>query len=257
MKPFKNINKSNKGLIVLFLAISCFFLNIEKTKGQAAIIALLVGDKVATEEFNLSMELGFNLARYSNVDNFERGKLGINFGIAGNWKFHKNWILSPSIYFLANRKFKVTKYSVDSGDNTLDGYYANRDADISINYIDVPIFLSYQTNNEKYRFGIAPQVSFLQKSSIIVNGDHGDFTENFNKNIEHIDYGIAGGITYVLGQAMQGKGIHVHLRYYYGLTNVFQDSFSPNDNRSSSLSLHFSLPFITEELANKNLEKFE
>ena len=65
------INKYVFSLILLLMTSN--FVN-----GQAAILALIFGDKVASENFNLSMEIGGNFTRYSNLDNFDRTRLGLS-----------------------------------------------------------------------------------------------------------------------------------------------------------------------------------
>ena len=70
---------------------------------QAALFAILFGDKVASGKFNISLELGGAFPNYSNISNTDLSKLGINFGIGGNLKLSENWFLSPNIYFLAKR----------------------------------------------------------------------------------------------------------------------------------------------------------
>ncbi|PQJ21642.1 hypothetical protein [Tenacibaculum sp. SG-28] len=79
------------GILFLFAAPSL-------VQGQAAILALIFGDKVASEKFNLSMEIGGNFNHYSSLDNYDRTKLGINFGIAGNVKVSERFYISPAIF---------------------------------------------------------------------------------------------------------------------------------------------------------------
>ncbi len=235
---------------LLFIAAFC---SIQKASGQAAIIALLVGDKVASENFNLSMELGGNFSQFSNLQNTKGRPLAINFGIAGNLLLSKNWFLSPTIYFLSRRKLDLSSLSLNSGNLNLDKEFMDKPAQIKVGYIDIPIFLFFQTNSKKFRFGMAPQVSFLVGSEAVITGDQGDFKQNFESFTNDMDYGLLGDFAYILGKAHQGKGIHLHLRYYYGLADVFTSDFSSDDNLASYFSFHISLPFITDELAAKNL----
>ncbi|MBB6463546.1 porin family protein [Flammeovirga kamogawensis] len=243
---------------VLFVITFClsFFVN-QQSYGQAAILALLFGDKVASENFNLSLELGSTYMGYSNLDNSKSSKLGINFGIGGNIKVADNWFISPNIYFLARRNAQFSSLSLDSGNPSLDANFQDVNASIDLNYIDIPIFFSYQTNNKKFRYSIGPQVSFLNSSKATYKGAEGDFVQSINSSTGNIDYGAVADFGYILGKAHKGKGIHLHLRYYYGMTDVFTDEISANDNRNSFLSLHLSLPFITDELAKKNLDELD
>ena len=225
----------------------------QKSYGQAAIVALIFGDKVATENFNISLELGGNFCSISNITHLKR-KYGLNFGIAGNIKLSNNWFLSPTAYFVSKRTFDLDSYSLETGNISIDDQFKDKSATFLLNYIDVPILLCYQTNNNKYRFGIAPQISFLTSSYITLHGDQGEFVEDYKDNTNSIDYGIMANIGYSLGEARKGKGVFVQLRYYQGLADVFTDALSTSNNNASYFAVHLSLPFVTDEIANKKLK---
>lgn len=235
------------------LLLTALLLASTTLQAQAAIFALLFGDKVASEKFNISLEIGGTLPSYSNIDS--ESNMGINFGIGGNLKLSENWFLSPNIYFLAKRNLKLDEFSLNTGNSVLDAQFTDVPLDVSINYIDVPIFISYQTNNKKYRFSLAPQVSFRQKAEGEFKNDEGEFSKSVSSYTSKTDYGLMADFGYILGKAHDGKGIHIHLRYYFGFTDVLEDQLSTSDNRSNYLSLHLSFPFLTDELAAKNLEE--
>ena len=94
----------------------------------------------------------------------------------------------------------------------------------------------------------------LKKSDIEVSGDYGSFKQDYKSETNNIDYGLMASIGYSLGQARKGKGVYLQLRYYQGFTDVFKDAFSTKVNRGSYFSFHVSLPFITDELAKKNID---
>ncbi|WP_034062471.1 porin family protein [Lacinutrix jangbogonensis] len=238
----------------LALLITLFF-SVQTLTAQAAIFALLFGDKVASENFNISLEIGGAFSSYSDLDFNDNGKFGLNFGIGGNVKLSENWFVSPNIYFLAQRNTTFNNFSLATGDAGLDAQFSNTTAEIELNYIDIPILVTYQTNNKKYRFSLAPQVSLLQKSRAVYANEKGEFKQNVADYMEDVDYGMVVDFGYVLGKAHKGKGVYLHARYYYGFNNVFKDIVSTSTNRNSYFSLHLTLPFITDELANKNLEE--
>lgn len=238
------------------LLFGIFVLLFTKTHSQAALFALLFGDKVASEKFNVSLEVGGTFHGYSDFDNGERDKLGINFGIGGNLKLSENWFFTPNIYFLSKRNFKMDSFSLSTDNPILNSQFANVPTTVTLNYIDVLALMSYQTNNKKYRFGLGPQISFLQKSRANFESPEGSFSQNFDGYTRETDYGIMADVAYVLGKAHKGKGIILHLRYYFGLADVLNDQINTGDNKSGFLSFHLSLPFITDELAQKNLEEY-
>ena len=86
--------------LLLFLLTSAV-----QMSGQAAIIALIFGDKVASEQFNISLELGGNFSYFSEMEDISQFKYGLNFGIAGNVQLNESWYLIPSAFFLSKRTF--------------------------------------------------------------------------------------------------------------------------------------------------------
>ncbi len=223
------------------------------SNAQAAIIALLFGDKVASEKFNISMELGGNFSQFSNVSDVDEFNLDLNFGIAGNIMLSKHWFVSPGAYFISRRKFGFDNYSLSTGNTALDAQYVNRKADFFMDFIDVPVLVYYQPSNIKWRFGLGPQVSFLKNSRITVEGDEGDFVQDYSDNVNNTDYGVIGSIGYSIGEARKGKGLYLQARYYQGFSDMLLEADGTNLN--SYFSIHVSLPFITDELAEKNLKK--
>ncbi len=236
-----------------FLFTLCIVMLSISLHAQAALFAILFGDKVASEKFNISLELGGTFPNYSNISNTDRSNLGVNFGIGGNLKLSENWFLSPNAYFLAKRNLQLKAFSLDTSNPELNAQFVDVPTEVTLSYIDIPIFIHYQTNNKKYRFGIAPQISFLQKSRGVFSNSSGDFTQNFDGYTRDIDYGMMASFGYILGKAHKGKGVHLYLRYYHGFTDILNDAVSTQNNRSNYFSLQLSLPFITDELAEKNL----
>jgi hypothetical protein len=243
-----------KKITFLLTLLISLFGTIQQAHAQSAIIALIFGDKVASEKFNLSMELGVNFSQFSNLSNTEQYKSGLNFGIAGNIMLNENWFLSPTAYFISKRKLQLESFSLNSGNPDFDKDFVNKKADISLKYIDVPILLAYQTTNKKFRFGIAPQISFLTDSEIEIYGDSENLKRDYKYETNSIDYGVMFNIGYSLGEARKGKGIYLQLRYYHGFSDVFKDGLSLDMNRGSYFAIHISLPFITDELAEKNIK---
>jgi len=238
------------GLLIFILHLSFT----QQIKGQAAIVALIFGDQVASEKFNISMEAGGVFANYSNMPDTKRSRMGINFGIGANLQLSQNWYFSPQIYFVATRNVRFKAYSLDTGTPGLDAEFMNVPATLDLRYNEIPILFSFQSNNKKFRYSLGPQFSFLRKANATFVGEEGEFKQDFKSYVNKVDYGPVADVCYILGKALKGRGIFVHARYYYGLADIFNDKFSADVNRMGYFSLHLSLPFITDELAAKNLE---
>ncbi len=215
-----------------------------KSNGQAAILALLFGDKVASENFNLSMEIGGNLTYYDDLDPYKRPKIGINFGIGSNIKVSEQFYISPALYFLGNRAIVLNGINLNSNNSELNAIYNNVNAELNLRYLDVPILFSFQNKSTKMRYSLGPQFSFLKNSDMKYMGEDGDLTTDFSPDMAARDFGVIADISYILRGLKNGKEAHIHARYYHGLTDVFNDTFSANNNRSSYFAVILSFPFI-------------
>ncbi len=69
-----------KTRVFLIIATLTFSIGVQKAYSQAAILAVIFGDKVASEEFNLSLELGWNFSTVSNFTTIKRTN-ATNFGL--------------------------------------------------------------------------------------------------------------------------------------------------------------------------------
>jgi hypothetical protein len=239
--------------LLLIITIFTFTMGVQKSFGQAAILALLFGDKVASEEFNLSLEFGWNYSTISNFNEIKRTH-ATNFGLGCNFKLSNHFYLSPTVFFLSKRKLNFKSYSLNTGNENIDNEFMNKAGNANLSYIDVPVILWYEIN--KVRLGLGPQVSFLTNSNLVFSGDEGDFTQDITSNTSNIDYGILSSIGYELGKARKGKGIFIQARYYQGFADIYNDEISTALNKGSYFSVHISLPFITDALAKKNLEAY-
>ncbi len=238
--------------LLTIIAALTMTIGVQKTYGQAAILALIFGDKVASEEFNLSLELGFNFSTVSDFDEDLKRTNATNFGIAGNFKLSEKFYFSPTVFFLSKRAFKFSSYSLDTGNSNLDSEYMNASGTSNLSYIDVPLIMWYQM--DKIRVGLGPQVSFLTNSNLLFKGADGDFTQNIKSDTNNMDYGILASLSYELGKARKGKGIFIQARYYQGFADIYDNQISTGTNKGSYFSVHISLPFITDQLAEKNLQ---
>ena len=198
------------------------------------------------------MEIGVPFNNFTNIDN-SKSNSAVNFGIAGNVKLSDNWFVSPTVYFLSKRSLELTSATPNTADSDMNALFANTSAELKLNYTDIHLHLAYQPNNTNIRIGISPQVSFLGKATALYDGEIGKFEQDIEEFTNSTDYGVIGNLGYFLKAGHGGKGIHFNLRYYQGMTDVFKDELYTGSNESSYIALHVSLPFITDELAAKNL----
>ncbi|MGB0837670.1 MAG: outer membrane beta-barrel protein [Flavobacteriaceae bacterium] len=248
--------KLTQSIKILSLSLCLGFFT-SSALGQAAILALIFGDKVASEEFNISMEIGGAFNEYTNVSNSEFNKIALNFGIAANIKLSENWYLSPAVYFLAHRQVEKSSLSLMTDDSNLNSYFSDVPASINLKYTDIPLIASYQNNKGNMRIGAGVQFSFLRDASTSFTNDQGSFDQNYDSYMENWDYGPLVEYAYNFQKMRKGKGTLVRLRYIHGMNTIFNDNFVDSGVKNRSLVVMITLPFITDELAQKNLDKLK
>lgn len=222
---------------------------VTRVQSQAALLVLIFGDKAATEKFNFSIVGGLNMSGISNMPD-NHSVLGPNFGLGINMKLSKKWFLKPEFKPLNPRGFKGNS-SLLTG-TVVDGPFANVPTERALNYIDIPVLIHYQII-DNVLFGLGPQINFLRKAQEKFEGKNGaTYDQNIKDKLNSTDYGITAALTYQMITKRNGKGINVQLRYYQGLADVYKNVGS---NKNNTFSINFEFPFISDEIAKKNLEK--
>jgi hypothetical protein len=69
---------------------------------QAAILVLLFGDKVASENFYFSLKMGGNYSTLSGIDDASY-KLGLSFGLVATIKLSDKWYIVPEFSAISNK----------------------------------------------------------------------------------------------------------------------------------------------------------
>lgn len=236
----------------LFVTTALMGASATPSHGQAALLVLLFGDKVASENFFFSLKFGANFADVTGIDDTKM-KLGWNFGLLANIKLSDRFSLVPEFAPLSQKGAKNIPY-LPSGDPALDNLVAPPDdARMNLNYIDVPVIARYQVS-ERFALGTGPQFGFLTSSSndyskSLNDDDQLKYSQASQVSWNWFDVGWAFELMYSLGDARGGKGINVHARYTLGLLDIIKDNPS-SSVRNSVFQFFVSFPFI--ELAEEN-----
>jgi len=218
-----------------------------KANSQAAIFALLFGDKVASENFNVSLEAGIASSFTSGLEYEPQRSLGLQFGIGFNIKLNDKLTLSPGAYFLSHRSVFFNDAPVYQGEN-VQIVEEFSDAILTMKYIDVPVKFYYTFSNSPWSVGIAPQIGFHTGSSARYSFSN---NEVLSAEIDDAAEKIELGSQFFVARSFQlsGKKILIlGLRYYQGFTNALRDDFAyvNGDNRSNYFGLSASFPFIAD-----------
>jgi hypothetical protein len=235
--------------VILITVLSSFF--ITAGYGQAALLVLILGDKVATEKFHLSIDGALNLSSLQNPG-LGKNSLGVNFGLGTHLKLNDKWNLQTEFKPLSQKGAKSINPVVSipaeiQADNTR----------LKLNYIDVPLMIQYKIT-PKLSIAAGPQISFLtsasQNTEGTLNGSGVSIQRDIKSHFNKIDFSIPAELRYSLTLARKKTSTKVDVdafvRYSYGLTEIFIDP-SMGSARISNFQFGFSLPFIksAEELA--------
>ena len=228
-----------KGFLLTFLSL---FITMT-IHGQAALFILLFGDKVASEKFHMSLDIGAN---FSSLNGYDDGKslTGLYFGLGTHLKLSDNWYLAPEFKPVSTKGAGKVSNPIVLPDEYKD---SESESDIKLNYLEIPVLGQYRMDNGLY-FSAGPQISFRLSakqftSLTLPSGALVDVEQDLKDQFKSIDYSFPFEIGYALSQARGGKGVDIRLRYTHGLGEVFEESTGLSANHST-FQLFLSFPFI-------------
>lgn len=201
------------------------------------LISLIFGDKLNSEGLEFGLEGGFNWSNISGLEN-KRGLSSFNLGFYFDIRIKDPWYLYTGV--LVKSRFGADKLS----DNDLDFLEADiyqEEGDYSqvLNYFMVPALAKYKLKNHIY-FEAGPQFSLMHKGWIEfrsdVEGKDARIREYNKDMINRLDVGATAGLGYRL---LDGKGMTIGIKYYYGFIDVYKDKSGTKNN---SLFVKMNIP---------------
>jgi hypothetical protein len=233
-------SRISTSVFTIFLGIT-LTLTTTVCQAQAALFILIFGDKVATENFHLSLDAGVNA---STLPGIEQGNpvYGINFGLGSFIRMNDKWTLRPEFKPLSPKGAKDVK-NILPNEVTLN----DPKTDFVLNYIDVPLLLQYKISNSFFVAG-GPQISFLttsdQKTSgTTISGQQVEIKQDLRPHMNRQDFSVPLEIGYSLSKKRGGKGLDLKLRYNIGITEVFTNS-TLGSSTNNTFQFILSFPFI-------------
>jgi hypothetical protein len=226
---------------------SCSPLPLPSTaRSQAALLVLLFGEDVASENFYFSLRSGGNLSNLSGIDGTKNAP-GLNFGLMASIRLSERFYLVPEFMPLSPKGAKNIPFR-PTGNASLDLLMQPATSSaMQMNYIDIPVVAKYYATKE-LGLEVGPQISILTGATDVYRGkikedDDLTYENNVKSSLNTIDMGVVVGLTYSLWDARGGKGLFVHARYAYGLVDIVKDN--PGDAvKNSVMQFAVSFPFI-------------
>jgi hypothetical protein len=213
--------------------------------GQAGVLVLILGDKVATENFYLSIDGALNVSTLPGLDEYKT-IVGVNYGLGVHIRLNDKWFLKPEFKPLSRKgATKINPITSVSGDFTID------ETKIKMNYIDFPILVQYNITPKLY-VSAGPEISFVTDANQFVYGSQTDGLETtvkintksfFNKT--NFSFPVEAGYCFTLSTKKTSTKIRVNVfaRYEYGFMEIFKDPEVGSAN-ISLFQFGLSLPFI-------------
>ena len=204
-------------------------------------MALLFGDRVASEKFHLSLDLGANYSSLPGIKN-QQGVFGVYFGLGTNIKLNEKWALTPEFKPLSPRGARQVPPLNDYSLVLTDPQY-----EIALNFIDVPILLQYRPGT-KWLFSTGPQISFLTRANQLAegklpNGNSVSISESIKSSFHKVYFAVPLEVGYRLSSARKGKGLNVKMRYNIGVSDMISNT-SYGSSTGSTFQFFLSFPFI-------------
>jgi hypothetical protein len=241
--------KNRKVVKIALLSFILGGLLVTMSYGQAALLVLILGDKVATEKFHLSIDGSLSLSSLQNPV-LGKNSLGVNFGLGTHLKLGERWFLEADFKPLSQKGAKSVNPIVP-----IPSDIETSNTNLKLNYIDVPVLLQYKLGTKLF-IAVGPQISFLtsasQNSEGVSSGSSISTNQDTKSLFNNIDCSIAAELRYSLSIKRKGTKVDVDAfaRYSYGLTEIFKDS-AVGSAKTSNFQFGLSFPFIKspEELA--------
>jgi hypothetical protein len=209
--------------------------------GQAALLVLIFGDKIATEKFHLSIDAGINI---SSMPGLKTGKYntGLYFGLGTFIKINDKWALTPEFKPISTRGAKSVLPLRDYS-----AALTNINYDFVLNYIDVPVIAQYKLNKKVF-IGAGPQLSFLTSAKQVSTGtlplgSKVDIEEKMNENFKPVYFSVPLEIGYSLSDFRKGKGMDIKFRYNIGASEMINAN-KYGSTTGTTFQLFLSFPFV-------------
>lgn len=230
----------------LFGFLTVLLFSVVPANGQAALLVLIFGDKVATENFHFSLKLGVS---YSIIHGYEEGDnaFSLNFGLVNNIKLTDRLTLMPEFLPLSVRAVKNIPV-LTTGNPDLDRLLVEvESSDRRLHYIDIPVLLNYKIT-DRFSISAGPQLSILTQAmdtymsepveNVVLKSE-----VDIISSVKRFDIGAVIDLQYILVPPVGGKGINLFVRYGKGFVGIHKGTEGPRYT-SSMIQFGATFPFV-------------
>lgn len=227
------------------LVFAIFVLFLVNMANAQVLIGILFGDKLTSEKF----EMGFRIAEnFSNLTNTPDSKMrpGFAFGLYGIYKLNEKFDIQGDLFF----KYPAGAKGISpptTGDPNLDPLLLNAEGTTQLTYFALPIVIKYKFGNG-ISAGMGIQIGLLRSAknkymAEVFEPEDLIYKEKVKSQFHSWDFGLAFDVAYTL---QKKRGIHVHLKYYWGLADILKDD-TGGAVKNSAIQIAVGIPMGKKE----------
>ncbi len=202
------------------------------------LIMLLVGDKIASDDFVGGITGGINLTNVSNLEGAS-ARLSWSFGASLHWRLSDQWHFAPEVFFKAPGGTNGLN-GLWNAQPSIDTIIADRKEWLSTSYVAIPLLMKYRVGMFYVMAG--PQIGYLvaatdNASGITKDGAAIVVEKSAFGRINRWDVGAVVGAEVLLVPDYGINSIRLGVRYYQGLVDVVTTDDISSTNSGVSVSI--------------------
>lgn len=204
------------------------------------LIALLLGDKLDSDKFELGVRLAGNWQGLTGIEGSDT-HFRIGFGVYGTLKLSEKLSLQPELLFKDPRG--AAGLSPETfGQADLDPLLEDAAVTMKLTYLSLPILLKYSLTPQ-LSLGFGPQIGYLTSATNVYvaevfAADDLVFKDKIKSALSDFDLALGFNLEYKL---LKKNGIHIGLRYYLGLTDIYKNN-PGNPVKNSVFQINLGIP---------------
>ena len=194
---------------------------------------------------------------FPQIRGLQEGKAAANFNIGFYFDIklkNPNWMVHTGVLVKSSMgTADLPVYLLN--DPSLDSAFVNGKVDRKINYFNVPLMMKYKINKHFFvEGGVMPSLrakAFDIFTTSINSKDDLEHKVDIKNQFHRLDFGLVAGAGYRL---INGNGMNIGMRYYYGLVDVVVDDATPNQY-NQSLYLYVGIPIGAAKAKDRKSNK--
>jgi len=191
------------------------------------LIALLLGDRISNETFQLGINVGFAATGLIGVES--KFKASVSVSMYGEIRLTERLHLQPELVMKLPGGAREMNPGAQGypfepfGEPIIDEVVANGELTRDLRYIGIPVYAKLLFGS--LGFGLGPQLSILLRADDTVQGKNGATTIKLERSIRDdlrpVDVGAALSLEYLLSPEYGMRSLRVRAKGYLGMMDIY------------------------------------